>query len=109
MASLKTKRLILELAALSKLQYAKQRKEAADTIGIGVGDLDKIVADMRGDGKGKDAAPALYEHWNVEMAGEPIDGEILLRALKEAIRRYVFASDDQALVVGAVDRVLMAA
>ena len=33
------------------------------------------------------------------MAGEPIDGGILLRALKEAIRRYVFASDDQALAV----------
>jgi Protein of unknown function (DUF3631) len=91
--------LIAELAGLSKLQYAKRRKDAADTIGIGVGELDKIVAEIRGDSKEKEPAPALYEHWNVEAASEPVDGGILLRALKEAVQRYVFMSDDYAVAV----------
>jgi hypothetical protein len=90
---------IVELAALSKLQYAKRRKDAAETIGIGVGELDKIVAEARGERKDEKLAPALYEHWNVEAANEPVDGGILLRALKEATQRYVFMSDDQAVAV----------
>jgi hypothetical protein len=91
--------LITELAGLSKLQYAKRRKDAAETIGIGVGDLDRIVAEARGDDKDEEPAPALYEHWNVEAASEPVDGGILLRAVKEAVRRYVFMSEDQAVAV----------
>jgi uncharacterized protein DUF3631 len=91
--------LILELASLSKLQYAKRRKDAAETIGIGVGELDKIIAETRGDDKEKEPAPALYEHWNVEAASEPVEGGILLRALQEAVQRYVFMSEDQAVVV----------
>src|SRR5262249_37103933 len=51
------------------------------------------------DGKDEKLAPALYEHWSVEAANEPVDGGILLRALKEAIQRYVFISDDQAIAV----------
>jgi hypothetical protein len=91
--------LIAELAALSKLQYAKRRKDAAETIGIGVGELDKIVAEARGELKDEKLAPALFEHWNVEAANEPVDGGILLRALKEAIQRYVFMIVDQAVAV----------
>ena len=66
--------------------------------------LDRLVQAERArlgfddDDDGKDA-PALYEHWTVETAGEPIDGGILLRAIKGTIRRYVFASDDHALAV----------
>jgi hypothetical protein len=91
--------LIAELAGLSKLEYAKRRKEAAETIGIGVGELDKIVAEARGDDKDKEPAPPLYEHWNVEEANEPVDGGILLRALKEAIQTYVFITVEQAVAV----------
>ena len=91
--------LIAELAELPKLKYAKRRKDAAETIGIGVGELDKIVAEARGDGKDKEPAPPLYEHWNVEGANEPVDGGILLRALKEAIQRYVFMTEEQAVAV----------
>jgi 5S rRNA maturation endonuclease (ribonuclease M5) len=91
--------LIFELAALTKLQYAKRRKEAADEIGITVSALDKIVAEARGESKDKEPAPALYEHWNVEPWDEAVDGDVLLRALVEAIRRYVVMSDEQMLVV----------
>src|SRR5262249_16642077 len=41
----------------------------------------------------------LSEHWNVEIASEPVDGGILLRAVKEAVQRYVFMSDHQAVAV----------
>jgi hypothetical protein len=92
-------KLILELAGLSKLQYAKRRKDAADEIGIGVGDLDKIVADTRGDAKGKGPAPALYEHWKVEPADAAVVAAELLRDVKAALRRYVFMSEEQLLVV----------
>ena len=61
--------------------------------------LISIVAAERGDGKEKEPAAALYEHWNVEAASAPVDTAILLRAIKEAVRRYVFMSDDQAVAV----------
>jgi hypothetical protein len=70
--------LIAELVGLPKLKYAKRRKDAAETIGIGVGELDKIVAESRGDDKGEEGgAPALFEHWNVELLNEPVDGGAL--------------------------------
>jgi hypothetical protein len=77
--------LIAELAALSKLKYAKRKKAAAKQIGVTVGELDKIVAEARGDTEAKEPAPALYAHWNTEAADEPVDGNILLRAIVEAI------------------------
>jgi hypothetical protein len=92
-------RSILELAGLSKLEYVFRRKRAAEDMGIGVGELDKLVAAERGDGEEKEPAAPLYEHWNVEAASEPVNTAILLRAIKEAVRRYVFMSDDQAVAV----------
>lgn len=82
--------LIAELASLTRLAYAKRRKEAAEKLGIGVSELDKIVAEVRG-GRDKDADSdaLLYAHWHVELWEEPVDGAILLRALTEAVRRYV--------------------
>jgi hypothetical protein len=97
--TLSDERAITELASLSRLEYAKRRKSAAEAIGIGVGELDRIVAAERGDGKEREPTAALYEHWNVEAANEPVDTGILLRALQEAVRRYVFMSDDQAVAV----------
>jgi hypothetical protein len=91
--------IILELAGLSKLAYAKRRKDAAEQIGIRVPELDKIVAEARRDDSGEEGAPALYKHWTVEVANEPVDGGILLRALKEVVQRYVFMSKDLAIAV----------
>ena len=92
-------RSIRELAGLSRLEYALRRKRVAEDMGIGAGELDKIVAAERGDGKEKEPAVALYEHWNVEAASTPVDTAVLLRAIKEAVRRYVFMSDEQAVAV----------
>jgi hypothetical protein len=92
---------ILRLAKLPALRYEQERKDAAKALGLRASILDLLVKGERarlGFDDDDTVAPALYAHWNVEMAAEPIDGGILLRALKEAIRRYVFASDDHALV-----------
>ncbi len=91
--------LILELSALGALQYAKRRKEAAKMLGIGVGELDKVVAQARPELGGKDDAPVLYEYWIVECSSEPVDGEALLRQLMDCLKRYVVMTEDQTLVV----------
>jgi Protein of unknown function (DUF3631) len=93
--------LIAELAALPRLQYERRREEAAEKLGVRVSVLDKLVeaARAKGEDETKEPSPVLYEHWNIEPWEEPIDGGILLRALKEAIQRYVFMSEDQAVAV----------
>src|SRR5262245_9522643 len=89
------------LARLSPVEYERERKAAAKKLGVRAPILERLVRDERirlgldGGGKDKEPAPALYEHWNVEPASEPIDGGIMLRALKEAIQRYVFMTEDQ--------------
>ena len=89
--------LIAELAALGRLDYAKRRKGAAKQLGIGLTDLDKIVAEARGEGE--EPTPALYEHWNVDRWNESVDGGALLEAIVGTLRRYVAMSDEQAIVV----------
>jgi Protein of unknown function (DUF3631) len=88
--------LVAQLAALPRLEYAKRRKDAAKRLGITVAELDKIVTGAR---ERKEAPPTLYKHWKVEPWDERVDGGILLRALTECLRRYVFMTEDQALVV----------
>jgi hypothetical protein len=91
--------LIAELASLSRLAYAKRRRDAAKQLDITAGELDRIIAQARGDSREKEPAPALYPHWNVEPSDEVVAGDILLRSLTERLRRYVIMSEDQALVV----------
>jgi hypothetical protein len=92
---------IERLAKLPLLQYEQERKAAAEKLGVRVPVLDDLVALARaklsnGSDKGE---PALYEHWAVEPWPEPVDGGILLRALKEVVQRYVFMSKDLAVAV----------
>jgi hypothetical protein len=90
--------LISELAALSKLAYEKRRQKAAERLGVRVSALDKIVAKARGEAEGT-GDKVLYPHWNVEPSEEPVEGDALLAALVETIRRYVFLSADHAVAV----------
>jgi putative DNA primase/helicase len=85
---LSDERLVAELAGLSRLEYAKRRKSAAEAIGIGVAELDQIVAAARGDGKEKEPA-GQPSHWAVEPAGEPVDGAALLDSMRAVFRRYI--------------------
>jgi hypothetical protein len=90
--------LLVELAALSPLDYAKQRKRAAAKLGISVGDLDRFVAEQRAEKK-IDEMEMLYDHWQVLPWDEAVDGKTLFRALQECIYRYVILTGPQATCV----------
>jgi Protein of unknown function (DUF3631) len=83
------------LARLTAIEYERARKGAAEKLDVRASILDRLVAEERGCAP----TPPLYAHWNVAPADEPVDGGILLRAIKEQVRRYVFLSDDQAVAV----------
>jgi hypothetical protein len=90
--------LLAELAALSPLDYAKRRKRAATRLGIGVGDLDRFVAERRA-AKAIDEMEMLYDHWQVLPWEEAVEGQPLFCALSECIRRYVILAEPQATTV----------
>jgi hypothetical protein len=90
--------LLVELAALSPLDYAKRRKRAAIRLGISVSDLDRFVAPLR-DEKKFDKKVMLYEHWHVLPWDEVVDGKMLFRALSECIRSFVVMTEAQATTV----------
>jgi hypothetical protein len=77
--------LIAELAALPPLKYARRRKAAADTIGIPVGMLDKLVMAER---KAEHAGEAQPAHWDVEPWPDPVDGALLLDTVADLFSRY---------------------
>ena len=89
---------IVRLARLSPLQYEKQRIAAAEKYNVRVTALDEFVAKARGDGTDK-GERALYEHWAVAPWPDPVDGGVLLGALKDVARRYVFMSENEAIAV----------
>jgi hypothetical protein len=76
--------LMTELAALPRLEYAKRRKEVAKRIGITVTELDKIVADARGE-----MVPATPERWSVTPWETAINTSELLTALRDTFLRYI--------------------
>ena len=83
-----------ELAALSPLDYAKQRKAAAERLGIRVTELDEAVKAAR------DSSPAesLYAHWDVEPSDQPVDPEGLIADLTARICSPVAMAPEAALV-----------
>jgi 5S rRNA maturation endonuclease (ribonuclease M5) len=90
---------IAELAKLSKLDYAKRRRDEAKKIGITARTLDTEVAKKRTEIEAECAAPPLYLHWVVEPWPEPVGGAVLLDTLVKKIRRHVVMSEDQAVAV----------
>jgi hypothetical protein len=86
------------LAALAKTQgldYARQRKAAAEELGVTAKAIDDEVKTRREDAK---VAP-LYGHWIVEPWPEPADGDSLLRDIIRRIKRHVVITDSGALVI----------
>ena len=70
-------------ALLTNLAYARQRKELAKEVGVGVQDLDKLVNECRT----ADATDALpFEE--VEPWGKPVEGATLLTDIVAIIQRY---------------------
>src|SRR5262249_50370405 len=83
-----------QLARLSPIEYERDRKVAAEQMGVRTAILDRLVAVERhnidGDGAKQGRALSLPEPqpWH-----EPIDGGELLRGLSAAIRRHVVMPD----------------
>jgi putative DNA primase/helicase len=86
--------LIAELATLARLDYAKRRADAAEQIGIGVVELDKIVAEARGE-----APPVTPERWAVEPWPEAVDTADLLQAVVETYGKHVFLPEHGAVAM----------
>ena len=68
---------VARLATLSKLEYDRQREEAAAYLGVRVATLDKVVREKRS----ADHDAATLPHWQVEPSQVPVDGTKLLDAL----------------------------
>jgi Protein of unknown function (DUF3631) len=87
---------ISELAGLSKLAYARRRKEEAEKLGITAAALDDAVKDARTAATGEEL---LYAHWNVEPWPEAIDTAVLLQSVHNRIKQHVIISDSGAIAV----------
>ena len=83
------------LAKTKGLEYVRQRKAAAEELGVTAKAIDDEVKARREDAK---VAP-LYGHWIVEPWPEPVDGDSLLRDIIKRIQRHVVISYDGALVI----------
>jgi putative DNA primase/helicase len=76
-----------ELAAVDRIEYERQRKGAADELGIRAAVLDKEVAERHELQRVKAGAEFLTP---VEPWDKPVDGANLLEELRETFERYVF-------------------
>src|SRR5262245_37249608 len=82
---------IKRLAQLSAVQYERERKTAADRLGIRAAILDKLVQAERPEDESKQGRAVSFpepERWPNE-----VDGAILLDSIAEAIRTYVVLLD----------------
>jgi hypothetical protein len=77
---------VARLAKLSRLEYDRQREDAATLLGVRVATLDKVVRDKRASA---DDDATTMPHWQVEPWPVPVDGARLLAALRQALRRYI--------------------
>jgi 5S rRNA maturation endonuclease (ribonuclease M5) len=75
---------ITNLTHLPRFAYAKKRKDAAKRLGIGVGELDKVVADARGR-----TSSVMEQRWKLEPWDAQVDTAELLTDLRDTFMRYV--------------------
>jgi hypothetical protein len=91
---------IKRLASLPVVQYDRQRKDAANKLGIRVQTLDKEVNVERGDREDSDRQGHALELDEPEPWPDAVDGHKLVVDLANAIRRFVVMSDKDAFVMG---------
>lgn len=91
------------LATLSLLEYERQRREAAEALGVGVSRLDKLVNQKRKVAKGNTQSDA--EAWEVSHGIEPweevVDGRQLAATVRNTFNRFCIlpAGGDVALTL----------
>jgi hypothetical protein len=83
---------VIDLAKMRPLQYAKARKEKAKLLGIPVTALDAEVKRHRP--KDDDAERDFLPHWNVEAWPEEVDGDALLDELRNLFRRHAVLPEE---------------
>jgi putative DNA primase/helicase len=76
---------VARLAKLPKLEYDRQREDAAKLLGVRVATLDKVVREKWS----VDHDAATLPHWQVEPSAVPVDGAKLLDALRQVFRHYI--------------------
>jgi len=81
----------MQLAELSKLEYATVRKEAAEKVGIRATDLDKFVEEARAE-RAKNVAEPETPAWP-----EEVDGVALLDDIVATIRRHLILKPSKIL------------
>ena len=77
---------IERLAKLPKLEYDREREDAAARLGVRVATLDNVVRDKRASAHDDTAT---LSHWRVEPSPVPVDGTALLDRLRQIFRRYI--------------------
>jgi hypothetical protein len=75
-----------------RIEYAKERKKAAEQLEVRPSDIDQAVRARRDQGP-------LFGHWIVEPWPEPCDGDSLLRDLIRHYRRHVICSHEASLTI----------
>jgi putative DNA primase/helicase len=80
---------VARLAALSDIEYEREREPAAEELGLRVAVLDRLVRAARGDRQKPDGRgrPLVFDE--VEPWDEPVDGAELLDELVEVFQRHV--------------------
>lgn len=85
------------LAALSPIDYDRQRGTAAKALGIRADTLDKLVKEARGEpATGNGNGGKALEFPDVEPWPHPVDGELLLNALVDSVKQYLSLPDHAA-------------
>jgi hypothetical protein len=82
---------IKRLAELSPFQYERERKAAAERLGIRAAILDKLVQAERPDDEAKQGRAISFPE--PEAWPDPVNGAILLDSIAQAIRHYVVLSN----------------
>jgi putative DNA primase/helicase len=84
---------IARLAGLARIQYARERKAAAKSLGVGVSELDAAIREERKEstrGQGKPLSLPEPEPW-----AEPVAGQELLSDLIAGLRRYMVMDENE--------------
>jgi hypothetical protein len=86
---------LIKLAALPRIEYDQQRKQAAKDLGVRGSTLDEEVGRRRD----KAQSPPLFGHWAVEPWPEEVDGDALLRDITARLQAHIVMEPRQAIAV----------